>query len=174
MFSFNYCILGGRVSYLKIHQAQDGKPFACFSLQVNRAIQTGAPNLFVDVVAWEKVAETCAKLLRDGDIIMVEGMLTQSSFKTKTGQDAKKIKLRAQKLTMISREKENKQLKQDDREYHADSYQQNGYNLNSPVNPQQDVSQERNAHRYTKADAMPPSEDIAQEEPPLNDDYTPF
>lgn len=173
MFSYNYCALGGKVGFLKTYKTQDGKPFTCFSLQVNKTVQTATNNLFIDVIAWEKIAEGAAKLLHDGDIVIVEGLLQSVSYKSKSGMDMKKIKLKATKLTLVSKDKENRKLKEDEREYHPDAYQQGGYNLNSPVNPQQDVSQE-NRHRYSPADAVPPSEDIAQEEPPLNDDYTPF
>ena len=173
MVSLNFCILEGKVGFLKNHKTQDGKPFSCFSLQVNRPVQTGAGNLFIDVVAWEKVAETIPKLLSDVDIVTVIGSLQMVSYKNRAGVEMKKIKLKAERLMLRSKDKESRKQKEDECEYHPDAYRQGGYNLNSPVNPQQDVSQEVK-HRYKRKDAIPPSEDIAQEEPPLNDDYTPF
>ncbi len=58
---------------------------------------------FVDVDAWDKLADNCAKMVGKGCSVMVEGKLQMDEWVDKTsGQKRNKLKLRADRVLFLS------------------------------------------------------------------------
>lgn len=57
---------------------------------------------FVDIVVWERQAQTCAQYLRKGSPVLIEGRLEMSEWKTKEGETRSKLKVRADRVQFIS------------------------------------------------------------------------
>lgn len=57
---------------------------------------------FVDVVVWERQAQTCAQYLKKGAPILLEGRLEMSEWKTKEGETRTKIRVRADRVQFLS------------------------------------------------------------------------
>ena len=62
-----------------------------FSLAVNRVYtdsqgERQEETTFIDVVAWQRLAEVCAEYLSKGKPVFVEGRLQQRSWETESGK----------------------------------------------------------------------------------------
>ena len=59
--------------------------------------------VFVDVDAWDKLADSCAKMVGKGSSVMVEGKLQMDEWTDKTsGQKRNKLKVRADRVLFLS------------------------------------------------------------------------
>lgn len=56
---------------------------------------------FVDVVAWDKRAESCGEFLRKGSPVLVEGRLHVEQWKDKEGQNRMKLKVTADRVQFL-------------------------------------------------------------------------
>ena len=68
---------------------------------------------YVDVVAWDRQAETCAQFLSKGSPIMVEGRLQLDEWE-KDGQKRSKLRVRASRVIFMGSPKQNSAPQQDD------------------------------------------------------------
>lgn len=73
---------------------------AKFSIAVNRGGQTEDVNFF-DVVAWDKLADTCSKYLQKGKQVIITGRLQQNRFQDKNGQNRSKVEIIAGNVQFI-------------------------------------------------------------------------
>lgn len=93
MASFNKIILMGNLTRdPELRYTPNGVPVATLGLATNRRYTTSGgtareETCFVDVIAWQKQAETAAEYLKKGRLVLVEGRLT---FRTWEGQDGGK------------------------------------------------------------------------------------
>lgn len=74
-----------------ITQFGDKKYVARFSIATNESYQAKngewiTNTTWHNIVAWEKTAELCQKLLKKGSEIALEGKLIHDSYETKTGE----------------------------------------------------------------------------------------
>jgi len=86
--SFNKVILVGRVVRdPEIRYVGSGAGVTKFSIAVNPNKRDAKPEdtLFVDLVAWDKLAETCNTYLKKGMNVLVEGRLVIRSYDDKDG-----------------------------------------------------------------------------------------
>ncbi len=58
---------------------------------------------FVDVVAWDKRAESCGEFLRKGSPVLVEGRLHFEQWKDKDGQNRTKLKVTADRVQFLGK-----------------------------------------------------------------------
>lgn len=58
-------------------------------------------TLFVDVVAWDRQAETCEKYLSKGSPILVEGNLQLDRWENNQGEKRSKIRVRARRVQFL-------------------------------------------------------------------------
>lgn len=65
---------------------QSGSAMTKFGLAVTRKRKSGDETLFVDIVAFEKLAEICNTYLKKGENVLVEGRLAIRSYENKDGQ----------------------------------------------------------------------------------------
>ncbi|GAV23155.1 single-stranded DNA-binding protein [Carboxydothermus pertinax] len=87
---FNKVILIGRLTRdPELRHTPQGTPVASITVAVDRPFTTKEGQRetdFIDVVVWQKLAETVARVLSKGRLIMVEGRLQIRSYTDKEGQ----------------------------------------------------------------------------------------
>lgn len=64
---------------------------------------TEESTCFVDVVAWDKYAESCGEFLRKGSPVLVEGRLHFEQWKDKEGQNRTKLKVTADRVQFLGK-----------------------------------------------------------------------
>lgn len=59
--------------------------------------------LYINVDVWDKEGETCAKFLKKGSSVIVDGRLESDTYQNKENQKVTKIFIVAQKVTFVPR-----------------------------------------------------------------------
>ncbi len=86
--SYNRVILVGNLTRdPEIRYTQSGKAVTKFTLAVNNP-RNKEETTFVDIVAWDRLGETCNTYLKKGTNALVEGRLVIRSYDDKDGQQA--------------------------------------------------------------------------------------
>lgn len=97
----NKVILVGRLGKdVEVRYTQNGKCVASFSLAVTRPGVKDTTD-WIDVVAWEKLAENCGNYLGKGSKIIVEGRLQIRSYEAKDGQKRRIAEVVAQNVEFL-------------------------------------------------------------------------
>ena len=84
-----------------------GTPVANFRLAVNRRVRQGEGGEgreetdWFSVVAWQKLAETCANHLKKGSRVYIEGRLQNRSWEDQSGQKRYATEIVASDLVML-------------------------------------------------------------------------
>jgi single-strand DNA-binding protein len=81
--SFNKVILVGNLTRdPEIRYINSGSPVTKFRIAVNPNKKDAKPEdtMYVDIVAWERLAETCNTYLKKGSPVLVEGRLSIRSY----------------------------------------------------------------------------------------------
>lgn len=91
----------------EIKQTQSGKSVCSMRICVSE--NQAKTKCFIDCEAWDKTAEACAKFMKKGREIMVEGELCMSSWTNKEGITQSRHYIRANKVKFM-----NSALKKDD------------------------------------------------------------
>lgn len=107
MASFNKVILMGNLTRdPEIRQAgKTGIKVCQFGLAVNESRKDASGQVheypcFVDIEAWDKLAELCGQYLKKGRGVLVEGRLQQDTWE-KDGQKRSKLKVRASTVKFL-------------------------------------------------------------------------
>lgn len=104
---FNKVILIGRLTKdPDLRYTQSGVAVSRFSVAVSRPYtnQQGERETdFIDVVAWNKLAETCGNYLRKGRLVAVEGSLQSRSYETQDGQKRRVWEVVARDVRFLDR-----------------------------------------------------------------------
>ena len=101
--SFNRVILvGNLVRDPEIRYIASGTPVTKFTLAVNRRVKGQDEADFIDVVAWDKLAETCNTYLKKGSPCLVEGRLSIRSYEDKEGIKRKAAEVVINTMQMLS------------------------------------------------------------------------
>lgn len=119
----------------EIKQTQSGKSVCTMRICVSE--NQAKTKCFIDCEAWDKTAEACAKFLKKGREIMVEGELCMSSWTNKEGVTQSRHYIRANKVKFM-----NSPLKKDDGSGPAES--QATYKTNKKANVQVSEDSEEN------------------------------
>lgn len=90
MPSFNKIIFGGHLTGDPVVKPLGNSNLASFSLANNRRRTDASGNVkeevcFLEVEAWGKQADVCAKYLHKGEPVLIEGRLKQSTWEDKNG-----------------------------------------------------------------------------------------
>ena len=102
--SFNKVILvGNLVRDPEIRYVGSGAAVTKFTLAVNRRSKQQEETDFIDIVAWEKLAETCNTYLKKGSSCLVEGRLSIRSYEDKEGQKRKATEVVINTMQMLDR-----------------------------------------------------------------------
>lgn len=90
MGNYNRIILAGNlVRDPEIRYVSSGSPVTKFTIAVNRRTKQSDSVDYIDIVAWDKLAETSNTYLKKGTPILVEGRLAIRSYDSKGGEKHK-------------------------------------------------------------------------------------
>ncbi len=99
--SYNRVILVGNLTRdPEIRYTQSGKAVTKFSLAVNNP-RNKEETTFVDVVAWDRLGETCNTYLKKGQNTLVEGRLVIRSYDDKDGNKRKATEVVIDNMQML-------------------------------------------------------------------------
>ncbi len=102
--SFNKIILVGNLTRdPEIRYVGSGAAVTKFTLAVNRRSKQQEETDFIDIVAWDKLAETCNTYLKKGMSCLVEGRLSIRSYETKDGEKRKATEVVCNTMQMLDR-----------------------------------------------------------------------
>src|SRR5580698_5624164 len=100
--SYNRVILVGNLTRdPEIRYTQSGKGVTKFSLAVNNP-RNKEETSYVDIVAWDKLGETCNTYLKKGSSTLVEGRLVIRSYDDKDGNKRKATEVVIDNMQMLS------------------------------------------------------------------------
>jgi single-strand DNA-binding protein len=107
MGNYNRIILvGNLVRDPEIRYVQSGSAVTKFTIAVNRRTKQDDSVDYIDVVAWDNLAETSNTYLRKGMPILVEGRLTIRPYESKSGEKHKAAEVVMSFMQMLSRNSE--------------------------------------------------------------------
>ena len=112
MKSFNKVILIGNVATgVTLNTLQSGTKVADFRLAVNERFKDKEGNdkervAFVTIETWSGLAETCAKYLKPGRAVLVEGRLKMDEWKNDEGENRSRLLVTAENVNFLDKPKE--------------------------------------------------------------------
>jgi single-strand DNA-binding protein len=99
--SYNRIILVGNLTRdPEIRYTQSGKGVTKFTLAVNNP-RNKEETTFVDIVAWDRLGETCNTYLKKGSNCLVEGRLVIRSYDDKDGNKRKATEVVIDNMQML-------------------------------------------------------------------------
>jgi len=100
--NYNKVILVGRLTHSpELRYTPKGAPVVRFNLAVNHKKNKRDEALFIDIVAWNKLAEFCAQYFQKGKGIYVEGYLSLRKWQSDDNSQRSKIEVIAEKLSFL-------------------------------------------------------------------------
>lgn len=100
--SYNRVILVGNLTRdPEIRYTQSGKGVTKFTLAVNNP-RNKEETTYVDIVAWDRLGETCNTYLKKGSSALVEGRLVIRSYDDKEGVKRKATEVVIDNMQMLS------------------------------------------------------------------------
>ena len=99
-------LIGNLTRDPELRYIPSGTAVANFGLAVNRKYTNSDGEkmddvCFVDVVAWDKLAEICGEYLFKGSPVFIEGRLQMDSWEQDDGQKRSKLKVVAQNIQFL-------------------------------------------------------------------------
>jgi single-strand DNA-binding protein len=102
--SYNRCIFVGNLTRdPELRKTSTGSSVCKFTIAVSRKIKGKDETQFIDIVAWEKLAETCGEYLTKGASVLVEGRLVIRSYDDKDGNKRKATEIVIDVMQMLDR-----------------------------------------------------------------------
>lgn len=107
MASFNSVTLMGNLTRdPELRYIPSGAPVATLGLAVNRRYKDSGGSdheetLFIDVVVWNKQAESCGQYLKKGRLVLVHGRLQQRTWESPEGQKRSKHEVVAERVQFL-------------------------------------------------------------------------
>ncbi len=99
--SYNRVILVGNLTRdPEVRYTQSGKGVAKFTLAVNNP-RNKEETTYVDIVAWDRLGETCNSFLKKGSSALVEGRLVIRSYEDKEGVKRKATEVVIDNMQML-------------------------------------------------------------------------
>jgi len=105
-------LIGNLTRDPELKYTANGLGIAKFGLAVNRTYNTSdgekkEDTCFVDVTAWDKLAEVCAEHLSKGRLVLIEGRLQYQSWENEDGTKRSKLEVVAQNVQFLGGKQEN-------------------------------------------------------------------
>ena len=98
-------LIGNLTRDPELKYTSNGTGIARFGLAVNRTYNTDngekKETCFVDITAWDKLAEICSEHLTKGRLVFIEGRLQYQSWETDDGTKRSKIEVVAQNVQFL-------------------------------------------------------------------------
>ena len=112
-------LIGNLTRNPELKYITNGTGIAKFGLAVNRTYNSPdgekkEDTCFVDVTAWDKLAEVCAEHLSKGRLVLVEGRLQYQSWKDEDGTKRSKLEVVAQNVQFLGGKSEESEDGTDD------------------------------------------------------------
>lgn len=98
-------LLGHLTRDPETRQLPSGVTVVDLRIAINERIGEKDVVTYVDVSAWDKVAETCARYLRKGAAVLVDGRLQMDEWAGKDGEKRTKLKVRAKSVQFLDSRK---------------------------------------------------------------------
>jgi single-strand DNA-binding protein len=98
-------LVGNLVRDPEIRYVAGGNAVTKFTIAVNRRSKETDAVDYIDVVAWDKLAETSNLYLKKGALVLVEGRLAISSYESKGGEKHKAAEVVISLLQIFGRTK---------------------------------------------------------------------
>ena len=109
--SINKVIIIGNLSKdVETRETTNGKMVATLSVAVNRTYSEGAD--YFNCIVWDKRAENCAKYLKKGSKVAIEGTLYNRSYEDKDGIKRYVTEINAQEVEFLSPKTEQTESKE--------------------------------------------------------------
>jgi single-strand DNA-binding protein len=100
--SYNKIVLVGNLTRdPEIRYVGSGAAVTKFSLAINTRSKQQEETMYVDIVAWDKLAETCNTYLKKGMSVLVDGRLSIRSYETKDGEKRKATEVVCNTMQML-------------------------------------------------------------------------
>lgn len=104
-------LIGNLTRDPELKYTANGTGVTKFGLAVNRTYNSDGEKkqetCFVDITAWDKLAEVCNEHLSKGRLIFVEGRLQYQSWESDDGSKRSKIEVVAQNIQFLGGKQEN-------------------------------------------------------------------
>ena len=98
---FNKVIMAGNLTQdPELRYTASGKAVANMRIAVNEKYGDKDETLFIDVVVWNKQAESCAQYLAKGRQVLIEGRLQERTWES-DGQTRRKTEIVAQTVKFL-------------------------------------------------------------------------
>ncbi len=98
----NVTVVGGIGRDPEVRSTPSGKRVASFSVAVDQGYGDNKKTEWVNVIAWEKLADLAEKFLKKGKVVALSGTLQTSSWDDKaTGQKKYKTEVVARDITFM-------------------------------------------------------------------------
>ena len=99
-------LIGNLTRDVDLKYLPSGVPVANFGLAINRAYTNSDGEkvedaCFVEVVAWNRLAEVCSEYLAKGRPVFVEGRLQMDTWEQEDGQKRSRLKVVAQNVQFL-------------------------------------------------------------------------
>ena len=102
--SFNrVTLIGNVVRDPELRYVGSGAAVAKFTLALNRRSKDQTETTYVDIVAWDKLAEICNTHLKKGAPAFIEGRLSIRSYETKEGEKRKATEIVCSTVRVLDR-----------------------------------------------------------------------
>ncbi len=104
----NIIIVGNLIKDPVIRQTTNGTPVANFTIASNRKFKDNFGQwkedvCFVGIVAWYKLAESCAENLKKGSAVLVEGELQSRQWRTEDGHYRNVVEIKARRIQFLNK-----------------------------------------------------------------------
>ena len=104
----NIIIVGNLIKDPIIRQTTNGTPVANFTIASNRKFKDNFGQwkedvCFVGIVAWYKLAESCAENLKKGSAVLVEGELQSRQWRTDDGHYRNVVEIKARRIQFLNK-----------------------------------------------------------------------
>jgi single-strand DNA-binding protein len=113
---YNKIILIGRLTAdPEMRYTSSGLPVANFTLAVDRGFATKQGEKetdFIDIIVWRGLAENCAKYIKKGSMVAVDGRLQIRSYEDKQGVRRKASEVVAENVRFLDRKDTQSQYSQ--------------------------------------------------------------
>ncbi len=104
----NIIIVGNLIKDPIIRHTTNGTPVCNFTIASNRKFKDNFGQwkedvCFVGIVAWYKLAESCAENLRKGSAVLVEGELQSRQWRTDDGHYRNVVEIKARRIQFLNK-----------------------------------------------------------------------
>ena len=102
----NKVIISGRTTAdIELKATQTGKSVASFTVAVDTGYGENKQTSFLDVIAWEKMAELVSQYVHKGNKVLICGRLQTRAWKDKNGNKRKATEIVANEIEFIEAKK---------------------------------------------------------------------